>query len=199
MESFSLFTAKQTGNAVMKEEWRAISAFSSFGYASVYDNRLKKYIIIDKAGRTVRDSQSYIEPYYPSPDIFICRNTFDTANSYTDYYVLEFFLYSLKRNKTISEFDSYDDLLKTRKEFIEECRKAYVDHYEHSVITESYDGVFIRYDEGTDTYLLTDENGRTVFKPGPNLTGLTYLKGKVIQGVSKSTGKIAVIFNKGFK
>ena len=70
------------GNAVMKEEWGAISDFNSSGYASVYDNKLQKYVIINEEGEIVRDSQSYIEYYYPNPDIFICRDTFDITNSF---------------------------------------------------------------------------------------------------------------------
>ena len=226
------------GNIVMKEEWGTISVFSSSGYASVYDRKLEKYIIIDKEGKTIRDSQSYIEFYYPNPDIFICRDTFDIANSDSGYYVLDkdlnlllddlevyyksgpelahtrqytifgdsekfiykknskFCLYNLKSNKIISEFDNYDDLLKNQNEFIEKCQKTYVDNYEHRVMTESYNGVFIHYDKSTDRYLLTDEKGKTIFEPDPDVTGLTYLKGKVIQGVSNSTGKTVVIFNK---
>lgn len=226
------------GNTLMKSEWEQIRVFSSSGYASVYDRKLEKYIIIDKEGKTIRDSQSYIEFYYPNPDIFICRDTFDIANSDSGYYVLDkdlnlllddlevyyksgpelahtrqytifgdsekfiykknskFCLYNLKSNKIISEFDNYDDLLKNQNEFIEKCQKTYVDNYEHRMMTESYNGVFIHYDKSTDRYLLTDEKGKTIFEPDPDVTGLTYLKGKVIQGVSNSTGKTVVIFNK---
>lgn len=35
--------------------------------------------------------------------------------------------------------------------------------------------------------------------PHLDITGLTYLKEKVIQGVSKYTGKTVVIFDKDFK
>jgi len=228
------------GNVVMKEEWEAISSFSSSGYASAYDIKLDKYIIIDKNGRTIRDSQSYIEFYPPNPDIFICRNTFDVANSFTGYYVLDkdlnllldnlevyyysgpelaltrqytifgdsnkfiykknnhYYIYQIDSNKTVSEYSSYADLLKYQKEFIDKCHQMYVD-YEYPVMTESYNGVFIHYNEYTDTYSLTNKDGHTLFEPGPDITGLTYLKGKVIQGVSRTTGKTVVIFNKDFK
>ena len=232
------------GNIVMKEEWGTISVFSSSGYASVCDDKLQKYVIIDKEGRTIRDSQSYIEIYYPNPDTFICRDTFDTAHSHSEYYVLDkdlhlllddlevyfssdpelahtrqytifgdsenfiykknnkYYIYHIKSNRTIFEFDNYDDLLKNQNAFIEKCQKMYVDHYEHSVMTESYNGVFIQheyYGDGDSKYWLTDDNGKTIFEPDPDVTGLTYLKGKVIQGVSISTGKTVVIFNKKYE
>ena len=229
------------GNIVWKEGWGKISMFSSSGYASVHDDKLDKYVIIDKEGKTVRDSQSYIEVYHPNPGIFICRDTFDTDYSHTDYYVLDkdlnlllddleayyeagpelvntrqytifgdsekfiykkntkYYIYQIKSNKTISEFSSYEDLLENQKEFIEECQYTYVNNYEHRVMTESYNGVFIHYDRDDDKYWLVDKNSKIIFEPDPDITGLTYLKGKVIQGVSKSTGKTVVIFNKKYK
>lgn len=204
------------GNIVMKPEWEQIRTFGSSGYASVFENKLNKYIIIDKGGRTIRDKQSYIEFYYPDPDIFICRDTFDITNSNSGYYVLDkdlnlllddlevyyksgpelahtrqytilgddekftykknnkFYLYDLKSNKIISQFESYDDLTKNQNQFIEECQKTYADHYEHRVIAESYNGVFIHYDQSSDKYLLTDENGKTIFEPDPDITALLF-------------------------
>lgn len=230
------------GNVVMKEEWDSmrVSAFSSTGYASVTDKKLDKYVIIDKEGKIVRDSQSIIQAYYPDPDLFICRDAVDIDNSFTDYYVLDkdlnlllndlqvyyhsgpelahtrqytiygdsekfiykkndkYYIYNIKSNKTIAEYADYDDLLKSQNEFIEKLKYDYID-YEHPSMTESYNGVFIQYDKTDERYRLTDKNGKTLFEPDPDITGLTYLKGKVIQGVSKSTGKVVVIFDRKFK
>lgn len=89
-----------------------------------------------------------------------------------------YYIYHINSNKTISEFNNYDDLLKNQKEFIEECQKTYVNNYEHSLMTESYNNVYIYYDKSTDTYLLTDEDGQTIFKPDPDNRKRLYIKCK---------------------
>jgi len=222
------------GNTVMKPEWGQIRLFGNTGFTSVFDNSLNRYIIIDSTGKTIRDSQSYIEFYPPNPDIFICNDTFDDANS--NYYILDkelnillegldiyfksgrelahtrqytifgvcekfifkkdgkFFMYDLKNSKTIGEFENYDDLLEKHHQFIEECQRAYSD-YEHPSPTESVNGILIHYEPGTDKYTIVNENGETLFEPNEDITGLSYRKGKVILGTSKSTGKTVAIFS----
>ena len=229
------------GNVVMKEEWEGLSVFNSSGYASVYDERLAKYVIIDKSGETVRESQAYIEPYYPYQDIFILSDASDSTSSHWGYYVLDkdlkpllddlqvyyksgpelahtrqytlfgnsekfiykkdnkYYIYQIASKDTIAEFNDYEALMNNEKDFIEECEATYADYYEHKVMTESYNGVFIEHDESGDRYWLTDENGKKLFEPDPDITGLTYLKEKVIRGISRTTGKTVVIFNKNFK
>ncbi|UZQ86253.1 hypothetical protein ODU73_000671 [Thermoclostridium stercorarium] len=177
------------GNVVMKKEWGQISPFSSSGYASVYDNTLQKYVIIDKSGNIVRDRQSYVETYYPEPGIFICRDTFDTDHSHTDYYLLDknlnifleglevyyesdensahtrqytifgddkkfiykknnkYYIYDIKENKTVAEYNSYEELLESQKDFIYDCQYQYANKYEHQLATESYMDVYIHFDE----------------------------------------------------
>ncbi len=223
------------GNTVMKPEWEQIRLFGSTGLTSVFDNSLNRYIIIDSTGKTIRDSQSYIEIYSPNPDIFICNDTFDDANS--NYYILDkelnillegldiyfksgrelahtrqytifgdsekfifkkddkFFMCDLKNNKTIGEFENYDELLEKHHPFIEECQRAYSE-YEHPSPTESVNGILIHYEPDTDKYTIVNENGETLFEPGADITGLSYRKGKVILGTSQSTGKTVVIFKK---
>ena len=89
--------------------------------------------------------------------------------------------------------------MNNEKDFIEECEATYANYYEHKVMTESYNGVYIEYDESADRYWLTDKNGKKLFEPDPDITGLTYLKEKVIRGISRTTGKTVVIFNKSYK
>ena len=163
------------------------------------DTSFDDYYVLDKDLNLLLDDLEVF--YYTGPELAHTRQYTIFGDSEKFIYKKDgkYYMYDINRNKTVSEYNDYDDLLNNQNEFVETCQEVYANLYEYRSGVESYNGVFIQYSAENDTYLLTDKDSQTIFKPDSDITGLTYLKGKIIQGVSKSTGKTVVIFDKNFK